>query len=122
MNVLVISGRLSPSDVEYLCERAQRLVTDASDRRIYCDVGGVIAPDVAAVEALARLSLEFKRLGYQVRLLHVHRDLEDLIDLVGLCDAMPSSASSAVEPGRKPEQRKHPSRVEEEADAADGSV
>jgi hypothetical protein len=50
---------------------------------IVCDVGA-LAPDAAAVDALARLQLTTKRLGYEIRLRNASVDLQDLLDFVGL--------------------------------------
>jgi hypothetical protein len=65
---------------------------------IVCDVGA-LAPDVAAVDALARLQLTARRLGYEIRLRDASVDLKDLLDFVGLRDVL------GVEAGRQAEER-----------------
>jgi hypothetical protein len=65
---------------------------------IVCDVGA-LAPDAAAVDALARLQLTTKRLGYEIRLRNASVDLQDLLDFVGLRDVL------CVEAGGQAEER-----------------
>ncbi len=47
-------------------------------------VAGEGRPDLAAVDALARLQLSARRLGGRVRLRDVSQELAELLDLVGL--------------------------------------
>ncbi|MDQ4098659.1 MAG: hypothetical protein M3144_12430 [Actinomycetota bacterium] len=49
-----------------------------------CVVCGPGPPDLAAVDALARVQLAARRLGGHVRLSEVSRDLAQLLDLAGL--------------------------------------
>ena len=78
------------------------------DALFWCDVGALVEPDVAAVAALARLQLAARRSGCRVALQQVAPELDELLELMGLGDVFPLSAS-AVEGGRQPEQREdHP--------------
>ena len=79
-----------------------------------CDVGALVEPDVAAVEALARLQLA-------ARLYDVPPQLGGLLELMGLGDIFPPGASTA-EAWRKSEQGEQSLGVEEEADPGDRSV
>jgi hypothetical protein len=63
---------------------------------IVCDVGA-LAPDAAAVDALARLQLTTKRLGYEIRLRNASVDLQDLLDFVGLRDVLCGEAGGQAE-------------------------
>jgi hypothetical protein len=63
---------------------------------IVCDVGA-LAPDVAAVDALARLQLTARRLGYEIRLRDASVDLQDLLDFVGLSDVLRVEAGGQAE-------------------------
>jgi hypothetical protein len=63
---------------------------------IVCDVGA-LAPDVAAVDALARLQLATRRLGYEIRLRDASVDLQDLLDFVGLRDVLRVEAGGQAE-------------------------
>ena len=56
-------------------------------------------PDLALVDALARLQLAARHRGWLLRLRDVTVELRGLLELVGLADAL------GVEPGRKPELR-----------------
>src|SRR5262245_63000325 len=65
-----------------------------------CDVGGLTAPDLGTVAALARLQVEARRLGLELRLRRPSRELRELIAFVGLEEVL------RVEPVGHPEQRK----------------
>ena len=83
-----------------------------------CDVSALVEPDVAAVDALARLQLAARRSGCTVALRQVPPHLGALLDLLGLEDLFPV-CDSAVEPGREPEQREQAFGVQEERDPGD---
>jgi len=63
---------------------------------VLCDVTGAL-PDVATVDALARLVVAGRRQGYRVRLCNASPELADLIELMGLTRAL---LQASVEPGR----------------------
>ncbi|HEY9437688.1 MAG TPA: STAS domain-containing protein [Streptomyces sp.] len=92
--VLVITGRVTPADVPGLCARIEALLYDAvragaPAAPVECDVGGVVRPGLALVEALARLALAASRAGAgELRLRNAPAGLRDLLDLVGLADAI----------------------------------
>ena len=54
-------------------------------------------PDLALIDALARLQLVARRRGSRVRVLHASAEMCGLLDLCGLTDAL------GVEPRREPE-------------------
>ncbi|MEW1689016.1 STAS domain-containing protein [Streptomyces sp. NPDC091265] len=85
--VLTVSGRVTRSAVPALCAELEALLTTA-DRGVTsvdCDVGGLVRPDLAAVEAVARLSLVARRSGdRRLRLRRTPPELQLLLDLVGL--------------------------------------
>lgn len=66
-----------------------------------------------AVNVLARLQLEARRRGVDLRLRAVAPALRELIALAGLEEAL------RVEPGRQPEQREERGGVEEERELGD---
>lgn len=88
--VLVVGGRLTSADTARLCEELTTRVAvagatgGAGAREAICDVGGLVRPDLAAVNALALLYLTAGRLGCRIRLRGADRDLRLLLDLVGL--------------------------------------
>jgi ABC-type transporter Mla MlaB component len=105
------------------------LTREAMDEVFVCDVGALVEPDVAAVDALARLQLAARRSGCRIALQGMAPALGDLLELMGLTEVLPwhgspggSSGASALEPRRQPEQREQPLGVEEEADARDRAV
>ena len=57
-------------------------------------------PDLGTVNALARLQLAAKRLGWTVRLRNPTVELSALLDFLGLSDAV---AGLPLEPGGEPE-------------------
>jgi hypothetical protein len=79
---------------------------------IVCDVGA-LAPDALAVDLLARLQLEAKRCGHEIRLRNASHELRELLIFAGLRDVL------RVELERQAEERKEPLRVEEEGELDD---
>jgi len=91
------------------------------DALFVCDVGALVEPDVAAVEALARLQLAARRSGCRIALRDVPPELRDLLDAMGLSGVF-AVTGSAGEARREPEEREQPLGVEEEADPGDRAV
>ncbi|KPC80358.1 MULTISPECIES: STAS domain-containing protein [Streptomyces] len=89
-NALVLTGRVTRADVPGLCARLEALLSDAPEAAVVdCDVGGVVHPDLALVEAVARLGLVARRAGgVELRLRNVPAELGALLDLVGLSDVV----------------------------------
>jgi ABC-type transporter Mla MlaB component len=52
------------------------------------DVGWILRPDVHAVDALARLQLAARRRGCTLVLQNVSRELTELVELMGLSEAL----------------------------------
>jgi len=86
-----------------------------------CDVGALVEPDIASVEALVRLQLAARRSGCTVALRRVPVELRGLLDLLGLEEVFPDWGSGLEQLGQA-EQREQPLRVQEEADPGDRSV
>jgi ABC-type transporter Mla MlaB component len=89
--VLVVRGQLAMADTARLCEELTVQITamgaaDGTDaiREAICDVGGLVRPDLIAVNTLARLHLTARRHGFRLRLRGADRELHLLLDLVGL--------------------------------------
>jgi ABC-type transporter Mla MlaB component len=74
------------------------------------------APDVATVDALARLQLAARRAGGRLRLRKAPDELVELITFCGLDEAL------GVDPGRQTEEREERLRVEEERELGDPGV
>jgi hypothetical protein len=62
-----------------------------------------LRPDLALVDALARLQLAAGRLGCSIRLRDPCEELRGLLDLVGLADVVPDAAALALEARREAE-------------------
>ncbi len=120
--VLVIGNALVPEDVPALYERARALLEEGGVPVVECDVRALADPDAAAIDALARLQLDVRRLGGCIRLRGASGELKELIELAGLCEVLPRCAELRVEPGRQPEQREQPLGVEEEVEPGDPAV
>ncbi|THA36006.1 STAS domain-containing protein [Streptomyces sp. A1547] len=72
-------------DAALLCARLTRLYEAGADA-VECDVGAVTAPDLATVEALARLRLTAR--GRPFRVTGAGPRLRALLDLVGLVELL----------------------------------
>jgi anti-anti-sigma regulatory factor len=80
---------------------------------ILCDVESVTAPDFGSVGALARLQLEARRVGLELRLRCASPELVDLIVFLGLEEVL------RVEAQRQSEEREERLGVEEEGQLRD---
>lgn len=116
---LVVAGPIAPADIPTLCARARMLLRSGDAGRLICDVGAVADPDGVTIDALARLQLTARRLGSQVGLRNVSRELQDLLDFVGLNGVLPPNATSGIEARRQTEEREVRRGVKEERDPAD---
>lgn len=86
---LVVSGRVTRAGVPRLCGELEAILATSQAAVVDCDVGGVVQPDLAAVEAIARLSLVARRAGgRRLRLRGARPELQLLLDLVGLNDVV----------------------------------
>lgn len=66
-------------------------------------IDGAGHPDLAAVEALARLQVKARRSGLTLRLREPSAELARLLDLVGLADVVGGRTPSGIEVGGKAE-------------------
>jgi gamma-glutamyl:cysteine ligase YbdK (ATP-grasp superfamily) len=73
-------------------------------------------PDVATIDALARLQLTSRRIGLELRLRSASTELQELLAFVGLGEAL------RLEAGGQPEQREQRVGVEEERELGDPSA
>ena len=101
---LALRGPIERTDLRGLYDRVCTLLTNNRGRAVECDVLG-IDPDAIAVEALATLQLAARRHACEFRLRNASDDLLELLDLLGLTEAL-TGEPSRVELERQPEQRK----------------
>jgi STAS domain-containing protein len=83
---------------------------------IVWDLGGLDGADAGTIDALARLQLDVRRRGFELRLRRAPGDLVSLLDFMGLSEVL------RVEPRRKPEEREDALGVEEERELDDPAV
>ncbi len=114
-----MSGRIGRADASRCGDRVDDLLDVDGAVVIICDVGGLIRPDAAVVDAVCRIRLAARRRGGRLALRNASPELLDLLDLVGLCDILPVARRSGPEAQGQPEQGEHPCRIEEEGDRAD---
>jgi len=120
--VLVFGGPVTRGDVPGLCDNVCALLRSSHAELILCDVGAVVDPDVAAVEALARLRVATRRLGRRMRVRNASEEFEALLAFMGLGDVLPARESLRLEVRRQPEQREERLCVEEERELPDPAV
>jgi ABC-type transporter Mla MlaB component len=118
-------GPVTRDAIPAMCERARRLLEGCDAGPVSCDVGALADPDAITIDALARLQLTARRLGYRVELRGTCEELEDLLSVTGLLEVLTGGGAvvaSAVEAWGEPELREQAFRVEEEADPVDPAV
>jgi len=80
------------------------VVVHGDDEVATLRVTGPAPPDLSVIDALARLHLAARRLGWSVRVPHPCGHLRGLLDLVGLADVIvPDAGGSALEARGEPE-------------------
>ena len=87
--VLMIDGPLTAETVSSLCARVGAAVRTRDVDLVTCDVRRLTAPDAGVLDALARLQLTARRAGSSIRLRAVSPHLCGLLELAGLCGAVP---------------------------------
>jgi ABC-type transporter Mla MlaB component len=110
---LTLAAPLGLADVPALCDRAERLLKEGHDAELECDVAAVQDPDLATVEALARVELTAVRLGGGISLSGASVELLELLAFCGL------PIELALEAEGQPEQREEARGIEEEGDPSD---
>lgn len=63
--VLVLSGHVTRAGVPRLCAELEAILAASRADVVDCDVGGITEPDLASVEAVARLSVVARRAAWQ---------------------------------------------------------
>jgi hypothetical protein len=111
--VVLLSGSFASCDAGGLCERVRVVLEGCDAQVLVCDLGGLTAPDLGAVEVVARLALTAGRLGRHVRVLHASIVLQELLCLVGLGEVVALGGASGLEPRGQAEQREQVGGVEE---------
>ncbi|GGU36136.1 STAS domain-containing protein [Streptomyces lavendofoliae] len=103
--VFRVAGLVEPADLPRLCEELTELLGegggDGGDGFVVCDIGAVRRPDLATVDALARLRLTARRLGHRMAVRGAGPELRALLELAGLADQLltPPPAPPPAAPG-----------------------
>ena len=71
------------------------------------------------MDALARLQLAARRLGYRICLRNASRELRELLAFMGVDDVVPCEGDLVVQAERQPEQREQRRGVQERVEADD---
>jgi anti-anti-sigma regulatory factor len=117
--VLVVEATIGAADARALADRMHALIEGQARRLVLCDVTVIVRPDIATVDALARLALGARRAGCRVGLRHASPELRNLLALAGLGQILPCAGDSAVEARGQAEEREERRGIQEERDAAD---
>ena len=95
---LSVRGPISPADVPGLCTRVHELLASGEGGRpnggavdLGCDARELGVPDLATVDALARVQLTAARLGRRLVLQEASLEVRQLLDLAGLADVLPAA-------------------------------
>ena len=105
----------------YIRARGEGILTASNDgsKTIEYDVGFIHHPDVAAVDALARLQLFARRAGCRIRFLNAPIGLKDLVRWMGLEALLEIGGELSLELERETEDGKEHLGVQEEGDPDD---
>ncbi|GGM40777.1 hypothetical protein GCM10007977_047780 [Dactylosporangium sucinum] len=105
---LALGPVVARSDIGGLCAGLAERLRGGPGGTVVCDVARVARPDVVTVEALARLRLTARRLGWRLVVTGAGPALVELAGLLGL-----------VEVVREAEKWEQPGGVQEVVDAGD---
>jgi 23S rRNA U2552 (ribose-2'-O)-methylase RlmE/FtsJ len=98
----VIAGCVEPADVPALLERARAMILAIATNEakpVVCEVGALRA-DLAAVDALARLTHAARRLEIEIILSDASPALRELLGMIGLSDVLRFAPESGFETRR----------------------
>jgi anti-anti-sigma regulatory factor len=90
--VVAIGGRIDRDDAVALGARIRELLAGRSATLLVCDLGSLVDPDAATVDAICRIKVVAIRLGCRLQLRAAPPPLVELLDLVGLSDVLPVRA------------------------------
>lgn len=87
--LVLVRGRIAPADVPAGCARIRTLLAASDAGLVVCDLATLSDPDLSTVDALARLVLDARRLGREVRVREAPPRLRLLLAFVGLASVVP---------------------------------
>ena len=86
------------------------------------EVRAITKPDLATVDALSHLMVSVRDLGCSIRLRNASPDLQELLGLCGLSDALPLCDELALVDQGQAEQREQPLGIEEVVEPGDPAL
>jgi ABC-type transporter Mla MlaB component len=117
---VAVRPHLAREEVRALGEQLVRRLSEGDVAEVQVDVSSVRRPDVAYIDALARIQLVARRHDSRVRLIGPCSRLLELLVLVGLEDTFRDEGdTSGLELHREPEHREQPLDVEVGVDPGD---
>jgi ABC-type transporter Mla MlaB component len=90
--VLVLAGEMAPADLPVLEQRLRAALLSAPGADVLCDVAAVDSPTLQTIGSLARLQVRARALGRPLALINAPTPLRELLELVGLSNALPLAA------------------------------
>lgn len=97
MMVVTIAGRIDRGGAAQFGARPFDELSANRASVVICDVSGLVRPDAAAVDAICRVRVAARRLGARLNLRHASAELLELLDLMGLCDALTDTPESGLQ-------------------------
>jgi hypothetical protein len=82
--VVVVGGATTTAELRHACECASAMLRRDHRGGVVCDLSAMHAPDLEALDALARLRLTAQRLGARVTLRPLSPQLQTLVGWTGL--------------------------------------
>lgn len=86
--VVTLDEQVAPAAVAGLCAELRARLAEVGPREVDCDVRAVTEPDLATIDALARLTLTGRRYGAEVVVVGSTAELAALVELAGLSDVL----------------------------------
>jgi hypothetical protein len=114
--VLAFDGPIRRTCIAMLCDRVRAALEICRPTLVICDAGRIAAPDVATIEAFARLQLVAHRGGCGFVLRDPCVEIHELLDLMGLAGVLRAERPLSLEAWGQAEQREQPRGVQEERD------
>ena len=119
--VFTIRGPIAHSDLPGLCARLSAWLERSGADIALCEMDELVEADAVAIDALARLQLQARRVAEGICLCHASQELQELLAFVGL-DGVVSKWELRVEPLGQAEQREQLGGGEEERELDDAPL
>ncbi len=119
--IVVVDGQLDPSDAPGVCAALHARLSGSGVVSVICRGKGLVEPDLATVDLLARMTLCAHRFGCMVRVEDPSPRLRELLDLAGLGEQL-GPCGSGAEAWWQAEEGEQPFGVEEGVEPDDRPV